>query len=83
MGVKAPGTAKRMVFLEEVRSEIVTVSTSLVGERKERVASGSLEPTEMEAWIFGVVVVVEKWRGFLGEEESLREKVDGARHGGG
>lgn len=33
VGVKAPGTAKRMAFLEAVRSEMVTVWTSSAASR--------------------------------------------------
>lgn len=71
VGVKAPGTAKRMVFLAVVRAEIVVVWSSFEESRYERVASGSLEPVVMAA----VTVVVERERGFgRGEGLRVREK---------
>ena len=69
--MKAPGTAKKMVFLDLVRSETVVVWSSPAESKYEKVESGRVSPTEMVAEILGVV---EKLclRGCLGEDLSLR-----------
>lgn len=67
--MKAPGTAKRTVFLFLVIEETVTVSMSSLGWTKVRTVSGRVSPTEMVAEI--LVVVEESLRG-LGWGRSLK-----------
>ena len=52
MGVNAPRTANKIVFLDLVRSEIVDVWSSSFLSKLDKMASGSLSMTETMAEIF-------------------------------
>lgn len=71
--MKAPGTAKKMVFLDLVRSETVVVWSSPAESKYEKVESGRVSPTEMVAEILGTVEKL-YLRGCLGDDLSLRGK---------
>lgn len=73
MGVKAPGTAKKIVFFDLVRSETVVVWSSPAESKNEKVESGRVSPTAMVAEILGTVEKL-NLRGCLGEDLSLRGK---------
>ncbi|KAK4281602.1 hypothetical protein QN277_013073 [Acacia crassicarpa] len=87
VGVKAPGTAKKTAFLPLVSSETVTVLTSSAASRKEKVASGSLSPTEMVAEMVDLVVkeaesgreIGRRWLNLrdVGVIENLEERAEG------